>query len=302
MVKIAVLMSTYNGEKYLKEQIDSILNQKGDFSLSLIVRDDGSTDGTVHLLNEYQQKGLLFWYSGENKKPALSFIDLIYKNKGYDFYAFSDQDDYWYEDKIENGIQSIKNCLIPALYFCNAEYVDEKLNSLGGKTYNHRMMLDFYSVLIGAGYLGCTFVFNRKLAEILQNNVRPQIVSMHDSFLARVCASVGGEIFFDPDVHIKYRQHGNNVIGATVGIKDAIKRRINTITTPLQVTVDEQVREIIRLYGQLIDCEKMKWLNLIAHYRDSYILRLKLALSKRPRFSSNNMRIVTCLAILWGNY
>ena len=302
MIKVAVLMSTYNGEKYLRDQIDSILNQNGNFELHLIIRDDGSTDGTLAILDEYRILGKLEWYKGDNLRTAKSFIDLLYNHPGFDFYAFSDQDDYWYEDKLENGIKTIKDFSIPCLYFCNAEYFDKNLDPLGGKTYNHKMNLDFYSVLIGPGYLGCTFVFNKELAEIIQNNRLPEIVSMHDSFLARVCVCVGGEILFDPDCHIKYRQHGNNVIGSTVGVKDAIKRRISTITTPLSITADEQSREIISIYDHLIDSEKLEWLRLMAYYKDDFKLRLKLAFSSKPKFISRNMKIVTMLTILLGNY
>ena len=106
-MRVAVLMSTYNGEKYLNEQIDSILSQSGNFELSLLVRDDGSTDETINILNKYQNLGKLKWYSGKNLGPGKSFIDLLYKTHGYDYYAFSDQDDVWMTGKI-----AMRNMLI----------------------------------------------------------------------------------------------------------------------------------------------------------------------------------------------
>ena len=94
-MKVAVLMSSYNGEKYIRPQIDSILAQEGNFELSLFVRDDGSTDKTQAILQEYAQKRKLTWYTGNNLGPARSFMDLLKKCKGFNYYAFADQDDYW---------------------------------------------------------------------------------------------------------------------------------------------------------------------------------------------------------------
>ena len=103
-MRVAVLMSTYNGEKYIREQIDSILEQSGNFDLDLWVRDDGSKDSTQQILQEYAQQRKLHWYTGENLGAAHSFIDLVRKCKGYDYYAFADQDDYWMTNKIQMGV------------------------------------------------------------------------------------------------------------------------------------------------------------------------------------------------------
>ena len=77
MKNVLVMLSTYNGEKYLREQIESVLKQEN-VKISILVRDDGSTDNTCNILEEYQKKGLLRWYTGKNLKPAKSFIDLIF--------------------------------------------------------------------------------------------------------------------------------------------------------------------------------------------------------------------------------
>ena len=105
MKKVCVLMSTYNGEKYLKEQIDSILKQKG-VKVNLLVRDDGSTDNTLSLLEEYKKKGLLDYCCGSNMKPARSFMELLSIAPDSDYYAFSDQDDYWEHDKLFNAVKN----------------------------------------------------------------------------------------------------------------------------------------------------------------------------------------------------
>ena len=130
-VNVAVLMSTYNGKKFIREQIESILNQKGDYLIDLWVRDDGSTDGTQEILEEYASQKKLKMYKGYNLGPALSFLDLLKQCWDYDYYAFSDQDDYWNSDKIKIGVNSLKEMSGLQLYFANAELVDSNLRPIG---------------------------------------------------------------------------------------------------------------------------------------------------------------------------
>ena len=102
-------MSTYNGEKYLREQIDSILNQ--DYpEISLLIRDDGSTDGTVDILKEYAQKYRdIDYYVGENLGVQNSFFDLMKRaDKRAYYYAFADQDDVWLPGKIKRAIELLE--------------------------------------------------------------------------------------------------------------------------------------------------------------------------------------------------
>ena len=113
---IQVLMSTYNGKDYLREQIDSILAQnckeQMGVSLKLFIRDDGSKDGTQKILDEYAEKypDKISWYQGENIGVIKSFFELIEKSdEKVEYYAFSDQDDYWHKEKLSAGIKQIKN-------------------------------------------------------------------------------------------------------------------------------------------------------------------------------------------------
>ena len=300
MIKIAVLMSTYNGEKYLKEQIDSILNQEGEFELHLIVRDDGSVDNTQTILDEYQKLGKLVWCKGENLRTARSFMDLLYNNRDYDFYAFSDQDDVWLKDKIRSGIERIENEIGPCFYFSNATYVDSNLESLGGNTYHRPLCCDFYSTIIYPCFLGCTMIFNKDLAEIVQKNQIPRIIQMHDSFLARVCVSVGGKIVYDNNVHILYRQHGDNVIGATVGKLDALRRRIRDIFVPQSITIDNQISELLRIYEKDICSDYRNWLYNLVKYKMSIVNRSRLICDNKPHYISFNVKLTVKVMILLG--
>ena len=269
-MKVAVLMSTYNGEKFIHEQIESILAQKGDFDLELWIRDDGSKDATISILQEYEEEKKLHWYSGENLKPARSFIDLIVHFPGYDYYAFADQDDKWLPNKLESGIRQLGGEIdTPALYCSNAELVDSLLQSLGRNVYETPPRTDLYTLSCAGGLLGCTMIFNHNLAAIIQKERMPQKMVMHDFFLAELCLAAGGKVFYDPNVTMQYRQHGNNTIGVSYGILRTIKDRLKDINTPMEPGISEQSKEILDIYFNRMEPETRQWLEKIAAYKSN---------------------------------
>lgn len=296
-------MSTYNGEEFLREQIESILKLKGDFSVDLWVRDDGSTDNTGIILDEYQMLGKLKWYSGNNLKPAKSFMELLFKCKGYDYYAFCDQDDWWNEQKIKKGIECLEAYdfvkEVPALYFSNAILVDKQLKDMGRKVYKKQPHIDLYTGMCAANALGCTMIFNSKLAEIVYNRMIPQIVGMHDAYMLRTCLAVGGKVIYDDNAYIKYRQHNSNVIGVKVGLYDKIKQRINTIISKQSPSIDKIAEEILCIYGDIMPHDCKEWITGIVLYNKNILNRFKLAFSRKTIYSTRNL--VIRLSILLGN-
>ena len=129
MNRVLVIMSTYNGEKYVREQINSILMQKN-VEVSVLVRDDGSTDGTLEVINGLQDDRITV-LNGENMGCEASFFELLMHCKGYEYYAFSDQDDIWLEDKLARAIGMIGSSDTPVLYCSNQMLVDGKGNEIG---------------------------------------------------------------------------------------------------------------------------------------------------------------------------
>lgn len=210
-MRVVVLMSTYNGERYLREQIESILNQIGEFDLSLYVRDDGSKDGTIEILREYQNEKKLKWYTGDNLGPAKSFINLLQNCGAYDYYAFADQDDVWEKDKIQRGINVLEEQNGPALYCSNAELVDLQLISLGRNVYKTMPRTDFETVISAGGLLGCTMVFNDELKRRIKRDRYPVMI-LHDFYMAALCVSIGGVILYDQEATMKYRQFDEKYI------------------------------------------------------------------------------------------
>ena len=129
--EILVLMSTYNGEKYITEQIESIENQKLDIPLNILVRDDGSKDNTVNILNKLNEKYKnIKVLQEENIGCNASFFKLFKIAEGYKYYAISDQDDIWLEDKLQRGINKIRkeNIFIPILYGSCSYLMDNEGN------------------------------------------------------------------------------------------------------------------------------------------------------------------------------
>ena len=160
MKKVLVLLSTYNGEKYLREQLDSVLSQEG-VDVSLLIRDDGSKDGTLNILKEYSVKDNVNYYEGVNCGPSESFHDLMRHAKGYDYYAFCDQDDVWNNDKLITAVRLLeeKKQDLPLLYCSNLNVVDEHLNYCRLCHSEKYDLSNKYLGLVDFFAVGCTEVF-----------------------------------------------------------------------------------------------------------------------------------------------
>lgn len=300
-MKLAVLLSSYNGEKFIKEQIDSILAQQGDFSVELWVRDDGSSDSTPQILEAYAREGKLQWYTGENLKPAKSFMNLLLRCPGYDYYAFADQDDYWYPEKLHTALDHLKVCKGPAISFANARLVDGKLQSLGRNVYKRPPQRDFYSLLMGSNIIGCTMLLNSEMARLAQEKPMPEEIFMHDYYLLNLCTLYGGTVVYDETPHMDYRQHGGNVIGAKWTKLDALKDRVRRITKPAKVSIAAQSKNLLQLYSDAPAGDRLTFLRQVADYRSSFFSALKLACSRKPKFNGKNMEITIRLAVLLRN-
>lgn len=300
-MRVAILMSSFNGEKYIRQQIESIFAQQCDFAFDLWARDDGSQDSTPDILQAYQNDGKLQWYTGVNLKPAHSFWDLLLHCPGYDYYCFADQDDIWHTDKLQRSIQSLAGLTGPAMYFANARLVDGDLTYLGRDVYRQKPQTDFYSLVCNGGILGCTMALNAPLAQLLQQSSVPNKMVMHDAFAAIVCAMFDGTIIYDEQPHMDYRQHGNNVVGSKWTKWDALKDRIKAITTPRKISISQQAQSLLDCFPQLSDPDKKTFLFQVAHYRDSTCNALKLSLSRKPRFNGKNKELTARLAIMLRN-
>ncbi|MBD5132146.1 MAG: glycosyltransferase [Clostridiales bacterium] len=234
MNKVAVLMSSYNGEKYIREQIDSILDQQG-VEVILFVRDDGSSDGTKDILSAYETEhaNVKVEYA-QNVGVANSFMNLLYSvSNDFDFYAFSDQDDIWEPNKLSEAVKMLeeKDAL---LYGSNQECVDQAGQHIGMRyATDAKINMTPIAIVQNNMIAGCTMVFTSKLYKLLTEEIkRPSQrllrSRMHDVW-APLVAAVHGGLIYDTRSFIKYRQHENNVVGAQISAKKrrkAIKRKL----------------------------------------------------------------------------
>ena len=227
MKRVLVLLSTYNGQEYLGEQLESILTQKVEH-LDILIRDDGSTDNTIAIIKEYMIKNEnIFFYTGENLKSCRSFFDLISKaSDNYDYYAFADQDDYWLPDKLSKAIEkldTVKEGKV-ALYCSNVITTDENLDPIKTVCSKKEIKINFKNAVFENIVIGCSCVINNELFLLIKQHI-PDRCYMHD-WWCYIVASYYGEVIYDYNSYILYRQHTGNVLGTPRNILCQYLRRI----------------------------------------------------------------------------
>ncbi|KAA0685055.1 glycosyltransferase family 2 protein [Neorhizobium sp. P12A] len=213
---IEILCATYNGARHLREQITSIKAQ-GLKQWHVSFFDDGSTDGTAEMLEELVAEDSRFSLTRNavNLGFCGNFLRNLGKLKPADAYAFSDQDDIWYPDKLEralNWLQTI-DASVPAVYFARTEVVDDDLNHLGLSP-EFRLEPSFRNALVQSIGGGNTMMFNRAARDLIATCLPNVPLISHDWWFYIVVSGCGGVVRYDVNPVLKYRQHGSNVIGA----------------------------------------------------------------------------------------
>lgn len=350
---VLVLLSTHNGEKYIREQLDSILQQKG-CRTTLLVRDDGSTDTTREILREYQQGafGNQFYavLEEENVGVVRSFFRLLcsaadlcaapgkyediplgrgelhgvqsgcssqdisfYREKKkklaeensvegqkFDYYALADQDDIWLEDKLSAAVAMIREkerkakrkkvaegntektaeayeCL-PCLYAGAVQPVDQRGRNIPAGIRYPKRRPSFGNALVENICPGCTCVMNRQLllmaggtAEAMETTVLSRVL-LHDFWLY-LLAGAFGNVIFDEQPHILYRQHGNNSVGMASTLLESYLRRVRNFR-----------KNRGKLKGQAITFERLYGLQLREWDEEKAALLRDFSAGKRRLF------------------
>lgn len=279
-MKVQVLMSTYNGERYVEEQIRSVLNQQK-VEVSLLIRDDGSMDRTCKIIDEYAMNhSNIRFIKGKNIGVQKSFFELMKQaDQSYEYFAFSDQDDVWLPDKLSRAIirmQNIDNKEQPLLYAGRVIYANEDFSVREKVLYKISREPSFGNALVENICIGCTQVFNRELLKLVIRHT-PKSKILHDWWLY-LSASCFGKVILDQDAFIMYRQHENNQVGMKNTWSLRWKKRFQNWKN-LVHSLSVQAQDFIRAYGK--GYENYSLAESVAYYQTGFWKRISLITNRR---------------------
>lgn len=226
--QICILMGTYNGEKFLAEQLQSIEDQTHK-NWRLVISDDGSSDNTLAIAKQYQQKwGIdrLEIRQGPQQGFCQNFLSLACDASLHaDLYAFSDQDDVWMVDKLSRAVAYFdenNQSQLPRAYGSRTQIVDDALNPIAFSP-EFRLPRSFRNALVQSIAGGNTQVFNQAAKQLIEQAGLQKVVS-HDWWLYQIVKGTGGIFYFDPKPTLLYRQHANAIVGANLSFRARMDR------------------------------------------------------------------------------
>ncbi len=246
---VSIIMATYNGAKYIAQQIDSILAQSYN-EWKLYIRDDGSTDNTIDIINEYVQKhqdkiclvqdDYVCKSAYKNFMRLLTYVDSEYV-------MFCDQDDVWMSNKIEMSLAEMKRQEnigddVPIALFTDYEIVDGELNLIRD-TSSLDVDISLNSLLTQNCTIGAVMMINRKLVECAKEWDYLEH-GMHD-WLCMLIAAYSGHIGRVKEAAMLYRQHGNNVLGENLNFFAYVSNRLNIKETKKRIDVYFKQAELL---------------------------------------------------------
>lgn len=272
---IDILMATYNGERYIEEQLDSIIKQH-DTNWRLLVRDDCSQDNTSQIIQRYQiryPEKIFLIPSTEHSGSAMNNFFKLLDYAENEYIMFADQDDVWKSDKIALTLRKMREMEIqygkdiPLLVHTDLCVVDETLHTINPSIFamqNMDYQRDKFNHLLATNIVtGCTMLFNQSLLKLLKE--KPKTAVMHDMWIALVAAAFG-EIGFVNKATMLYRQHGNNANGVkeVKSLSYVIKEvaRLWDVKKSLKLRY-HQAEEFLKMYEGLLDEEQI---NLLQEY------------------------------------
>ena len=272
-MKIAVLMSTYNGEKFLDKQLESIYKQTLIDNLELYIRDDGSSDKTFEIIKNWEDKIKIKLIQGKNLGPALSFWDLI-KNQDIqaDYYAFCDQDDIWDNDKLEVSVNHLQDA---CLYACNCRIINSEDKVTNSVAVENCPDFTLPNLFVSGLAQGCAMAFTDELRNYV-NSLNIECISMHDQILS-MYAVVFGKVYWDKTPRFSYRHHSNNVVAVQKGFNiNKIKKKINSWKRDSLKSKEVIAQELLNnCLGKISDTD-LVYLKWMAHYKSSLVNKYKL--------------------------
>ncbi len=289
MSAIAVVMATYNGEKYIAEQIDSVL-ASGFQDFEIFIYDDGSKDSTLSILKEYEQRfpeKLHIVQNEVNLGVTMNFLNALSRTTA-DYVMFSDQDDVWMKNKLGLTLKRMRHMEAqlgkntPVAVFTDAEVVDRDLNTINSSFFASGHLnpgrTDLAHMLMENKLIGCTVMVNAALRKVLQGSTLPKQARYHDWWIGLIAASFG-KIGFVKESTLYYRQHGDNVVGDT-GFLAYLMNRITKLYLQKEALQElyRQAEEFLALYGNQLSSENKEIIMNFVHLPKANFLHRRLAL------------------------
>ncbi|WP_312313855.1 glycosyltransferase family 2 protein [Streptococcus parasuis] len=271
-MKVNILMSTYNGQQFLSEQIRSIKEQSYT-DWTLFIRDDGSSDNTKEILKDFERQDSRIHLIDSDKSDNLGVIKSFHKLVNHDradFYFFSDQDDVWLPNKLELSLKEAQNYLadLPLMVYMDLKVVNQDLEIMTEsmvKSQSHHANTELVQELTENTVTGGVAMINHTLAEMWQET---DDILMHDWYLALLASAFGNLVFIDQPGEL-YRQHSDNVLGARTLSKrfkkwirphilfavywDLIKNSQKQASHLLQMPLSQSNRELIEAFVTIMD-------------------------------------------------
>ena len=248
--KIDILLATYNGEKYLKEQIESILNQTYK-NIHLIISDDCSKDETRKILKEYEKDERVEVHLQTKNLGYIQNFEYLLKQVKNDVYMLSDQDDIWLPEKVEKSIQVLKENNAD-MVFGDLEVVDQDLKTIYPSfgdfmLLNRKIKKEINSYKLNYLYncvTGCTIISKKKFINDILPIPHESKYVVHDHWMALMVSLNKGKMVYMPEKYIKYRQHGNNQIGT-----DKISHKFTKLEQVRKLFIDVK----LGVFGTYVD-------------------------------------------------
>lgn len=272
-------MSTYNGEKYIEQQLDSIFTSPQ--NIFLYVRDDGSKDRTIEILKDYGIKHAVSIEvnEGKNVGSAESFLTALRECPKADYYAFCDQDDVWTDGKLSAAMEQIGATNQPVLWCSDYQVTDSDLHVIIQSVLEQPVQ-DSVRAVFYNNVPGCTMVFNWALMQELRK-VEISNIRMHDIMAINV-ALITGRVIFDRTPYVLYRQHGNNVLGyrhKKIQLGKWIKEKLELVINKENYSTSEYAQAVLNAFESEMNAREKAEYKLISKMNGSLISRLKVLAS-----------------------
>jgi len=299
--EIAILLTSYNGEKYMRELLHSLETQTNT-KFDLYIRDDGSSDETIAIIEAFRSQSpflVTLLPRGENLGAAQNFAALlqyVLKKKPYRYFMFCDQDDVWLPEKVEITYKAMKkiediNPDTPILIHTDLQVTDEELNLLHPSYWAYQHIDPSYDslnrLLIQNVITGCTVMINLPLAEI--TNEIPETAIMHDWWIG-LAAAAFGRIEPLPLSTVSYRQHDKNDTGATAYNLTAITAKALSLFSFSFDKYTRQARSFLEIFGDRLSEEQKELLEAFISIENSSWLEGKMTLAKYRFLKQHWMR------------